>query len=58
MSSATTFFEYLMPTRIIHGLGSLSRLGPEMRSLGAARVLIATDAGVRAAGLPTALPLP
>ena len=51
MSSATTFFEYLMPTRIIHGLGSLSRLGPEMRSLGAARVLIATDAGVRAAGL-------
>ncbi|MFQ5855427.1 MAG: iron-containing alcohol dehydrogenase [Anaerolineae bacterium] len=44
-------FEYLMPTRIIHGLGSLSRLGPEIRGLEVKRALIVTDAGIRAAGL-------
>ncbi len=49
--NAVPTFEYLMPTRIIHGLGSLSHLGREMRGLGVRRALIVTDPGIRAAGL-------
>ena len=49
--SPETVYTYLMPTRIIHGQGSLSLLGYELGSLGVKRALIVTDAGIRAAGL-------
>jgi len=36
--------------RLLHGAGTIARLGELARDLGAGRVLIVTDAGVRAAG--------
>ena len=42
---------YSMPTRIIHGPGSLGRLGEEAGLLGLRRVLLVSDPGVRKAGL-------
>jgi alcohol dehydrogenase class IV len=39
------------PTRIVAGLGSLDRLGPELEALGARRIAIACDEGVANAGL-------
>lgn len=44
-------FLYSMPTRIIHGPGSLGRLGEEAGFLGLRRVLLVSDPGVRKAGL-------
>ncbi|MBA2615668.1 MAG: iron-containing alcohol dehydrogenase [Actinobacteria bacterium] len=40
-----------VPTRIVHGPGSLARLGEVVRGLGIERPLLVTDAGVAAAGL-------
>ncbi|MFN8458406.1 MAG: iron-containing alcohol dehydrogenase [Anaerolineae bacterium] len=44
-------FEYSCPTRIIHGLGCVARLGAEVKALGGQRVLIVTDPGIVRAGL-------
>ena len=40
-----------VPTRIVHGPGSLARLGELVRELGAERPFLVTDKGVVAAGL-------
>src|SRR5829696_2152703 len=40
-----------LPTRIVHGVGALGRLGDLVRELGMARPLLVTDPGVAAAGL-------
>jgi len=40
-----------LPTRIVHGVGTLGRLGDLVRELGMARPLLVTDPGVAAAGL-------
>jgi choline dehydrogenase len=48
---------YETPTRLIHGLGALSKLGEEARALGIARPLLVTDEGIVKAGiLDEALP--
>src|SRR5213594_3163726 len=39
------------PTRLVHGIGALSRLGQEARALGITRPLLATDQGIVKAGL-------
>ena len=40
-----------LPTRIVHGVGALERLGDLVRELGLERPLLVTDPGVAAAGL-------
>ena len=40
-----------LPTRIVHGPGSLARLGELVRELGVTRPLLVTDPGVAGAGL-------
>ncbi|HEV8687245.1 MAG TPA: iron-containing alcohol dehydrogenase, partial [Gaiellaceae bacterium] len=40
-----------VPTRIVHGLGALGRLGEVAAELGISRPLLVTDRGVEAAGL-------
>jgi choline dehydrogenase len=40
-----------VPTRIVHGAGSLAQLGNLVEELGVTRPLLVTDAGVKAAGL-------
>ncbi len=45
-------FEYHPLTRLIVGPGTLSRLGELARELGGSRVLLVTDAGLKAAGHP------
>lgn len=44
-------FQYHMPTRVLHGPGSLARLGAEARMLGAKHVFLVSDPGVEKAGL-------
>jgi choline dehydrogenase len=43
-----------LPTRIVHGLGALERLGEIAGALGMRRPLLVTDRGVEAAGLASA----
>lgn len=43
-------YEWEMPTRIVFGPGCARRAGQEMRQLGATKVLLVTDPGVRGAG--------
>jgi alcohol dehydrogenase class IV len=45
-------FSWLMPTRIVHGPGSVARIPELARELGLSRMLVVTDPGVRAAGHP------
>jgi choline dehydrogenase len=40
-----------VPTRLVHGLGAVSRLGALVRELGIRKPLLVTDAGVAAVGL-------
>jgi choline dehydrogenase len=40
-----------VPTRIVHGVGAIRRLGPLVRELGVERPLLVTDRGVAAIGL-------
>jgi choline dehydrogenase len=40
-----------VPTRLVHGVGAISRLGETLRELGVTRPLLVTDPGVAAAGL-------
>ena len=50
--SSTSILEFFCPTRIVHGIGSVSkRLGGEVRALGGQRVVIVTDPGIAKAGL-------
>ncbi|MFQ6054178.1 MAG: iron-containing alcohol dehydrogenase [Candidatus Bathyarchaeia archaeon] len=44
-------FELQLPSRVIFGIGTVERVGPEARSLGAKSILIVTDPGVAEAGL-------
>ena len=43
--------QYVAPTRLIHGAGSVTRVGPEAKMMGGTRVFVVSDAGVAAAGL-------
>jgi len=45
-------FDFLPPTRVVFGVGSLNRLGEFTRELGGNRVLLVTDPGLEAAGHP------
>src|SRR5438270_11278932 len=45
-------FDFHAPTRVVFGAGSLARLGELARELGDTRVLLVTDAGLKAAGHP------
>jgi choline dehydrogenase len=40
-----------VPTRLVHGLGAVSRLAEELAALGVSRPMLVTDPGVAAAGL-------
>jgi alcohol dehydrogenase len=44
-------FKFLLPTKVVMEAGLRERTGEHLRELGLARVLIVTDAGVKAAGL-------
>jgi len=50
MESNVIGFDSQPRTRLVFGIGSLDRLGELVRELPARRVLIVTDAGIRAAG--------
>jgi alcohol dehydrogenase len=45
-------FDWTPPTRIVRGVGALSRLGELVAAEGCARVLLVCDAGLQAAGHP------
>jgi alcohol dehydrogenase len=45
-------FDFLPPTRVVFGVGSLNRLGELTRELGGNRILLVTDPGLEAAGHP------
>jgi alcohol dehydrogenase len=45
-------FDFHVPTRVVFGAGSLDRLGELARELGASRVLLVTDPGIKEAGHP------
>jgi choline dehydrogenase len=47
----STLRAYQSPTRMAHGVGSLSALGGEARGIGMTRPLVVTDAGIVRAGL-------
>ena len=44
-------YQYLMPTKIVHGPGSLSQLGQLCKDLGKKNPLLVTDPGVKGTGL-------
>lgn len=44
-------FELHMPSRVIFGIGTVERVGPEAEDMNAHRALIVTDAGLAKAGL-------
>jgi alcohol dehydrogenase len=46
-------FDFTPKTRVIFGEGTLGQLGQRVRELGASRVLVVTDPGLKAAGHPT-----
>jgi alcohol dehydrogenase len=45
-------FDFHTPTRVVFGPGTMNRLGELARELGDTRVLMVTDAGLKAAGHP------
>jgi alcohol dehydrogenase len=45
-------FDFHTPTRVVHGPGSLNRLGELARELGCTRALLVTDPGLETAGHP------
>jgi alcohol dehydrogenase len=51
-TSSPTAFDFHPQTRVVFGPGSLARLGELTRELGGQRVLLVTDAGLKAAGHP------
>ncbi|PYY81937.1 1,3-propanediol dehydrogenase [Pseudomonas sp. TKO26] len=48
-------FQFLLPTKVVMEPGLRERTGEHLRELGLQRVLIVTDAGVKAAGLLTSV---
>lgn len=48
--TAGPHFDYDPRTRVVYGPGRMDRLGALAKELGATRVLVCTDAGIRAAG--------
>jgi alcohol dehydrogenase class IV len=48
MMQAKLFF---MPTRIVHGLGSISAIAGQVRAAGGSKVFVCTDGGLTAAGV-------
>jgi choline dehydrogenase len=42
---------YESPTRLVHGVGAISKLGEEARALGMSRPLVVTDPGIAKAGI-------
>jgi alcohol dehydrogenase class IV len=51
-SSGLPSFDFLPPTRVVFGVGSLNRLGELTSELGGNRVLLVTDPGLESAGHP------
>jgi len=51
-SPALPSFDFLPPTRVVFGVGSVDRLGELALELGGNRVLVVTDPGLEAAGHP------
>lgn len=47
----TSIFTFCLPTKVIHGPGSCQETGTQLKMLGATRVLVVTDKGVKGAGL-------
>jgi len=47
--------QYLMPTKLIHGVGAAAATGEQARRLGITRALLVTDAGVHGAGVTRAV---
>ena len=45
-------FDFHTPTRVISGAGTMQRLGELAKELGASRVLVVTDPGLKSAGHP------
>jgi alcohol dehydrogenase len=45
-------FDFLPPTRVVFGVGSIARLGELTREQGGNRILVVTDPGLEAAGHP------
>jgi hypothetical protein len=44
-------YRYAAPTELVHGPGSIARLGAEVKRLGGRRVLLVSDPGLAKAGL-------
>jgi choline dehydrogenase len=42
---------YVSPTRVVHGIGALGKLGEEAGALGTSRPLVVTDRGIAGAGI-------
>src|SRR5215472_9271655 len=51
-AAAPAAFDFFPQTRVVFGPGSLARLGELTRELGGHRILVVTDAGLKAAGHP------
>ncbi len=51
MNNLMNSFGFELPTRIEYGLGSINKLGDELKKLNSRRVLIVTDKGIVKAGL-------
>lgn len=49
--SQSSSYTWTMKTRIVHGLGTLSKVPDELRTLGAGRPFIVTDRGIVQAGI-------
>jgi alcohol dehydrogenase class IV len=49
--AAGVLYRYAAPTELVHGPGSIARLGGEVKRLGGRRVTLVSDAGLAKAGL-------
>ena len=51
MAPLPGYFEFFCPVKILAGVSALEHLPFELRSLGASRPMLITDAGVKASGI-------
>lgn len=51
MNNIMDSFSFILPTRIEYGIGAFSRLSQELKDLGANKIVIVTDPGIKKAGL-------
>jgi alcohol dehydrogenase len=51
MGAVPTYYEFFCPVKVLAGTSALEHLPFELRSLGASRPMLVTDAGVKAAGV-------